>query len=283
MRWQNGLEVRDESLCESHRSAAGERARARASLECVQQYFILIMLYIERSQVQRECVHDRRKGLGRNANRWCSRRRVEYDGNQVSTSNSNLEDGKIHCVLTQETEQIREQLWEQSTSGPCPSISFGGALWITRRRSQLESEPCEAVRNNPSRQHVPTMWRTERDARQGKELPDAGGQSFDRCWCVEGEHAISRRVQSSDGRIRKRNGSRRFHSLKLLRAMMDVFDSISESCLDAKVREQRGGRAAEVSIEMSQGGDRTMGSDNARNITNSNSLFDAKVFSSKRW
>ena len=89
VRWQNGLEVRDESLCESHRSAAGERARARASLECVQQYFILIMLYIERSQVQGECVHDRRKGLGRNANRWCSRRTVEYDGNQVSTSNSN--------------------------------------------------------------------------------------------------------------------------------------------------------------------------------------------------
>ena len=54
MRWQNGLEVRDESLCESHRSAAGDRARARASLECVQQYFILIMFYIERSQVQAE-------------------------------------------------------------------------------------------------------------------------------------------------------------------------------------------------------------------------------------
>ena len=63
---------------------------------------------------------------------------------------------------------------------------------------------------------------------------------------------------------------------------MDVFDSIGETCLDPELREERGGQAAEVSIEIAQGGDRTMGSDNARNITNSNSL-DAKVFSSKRW
>ena len=94
---------------------------------------------------------------------------------------------------------------------------------------------------------------------------------------MEGEHAICRRVQSSDGRIRKRNGSRRVHSLKLFRLMMDEFDAISESCLDPKLRGQRGGQAAEISIEMSQGGDRTMGSDNARNVMNSNGLFDAKV------
>ena len=68
VRWQNGLEFRDEGSCESHRSA-GERARAGASLEWVQQHFILIMLYMERSQVQGECVHDRRKGDGKNANR----------------------------------------------------------------------------------------------------------------------------------------------------------------------------------------------------------------------
>ena len=74
-----------------------------------------------------------------------------------------------------------------------------------------------------------------------------------------------------------------FIPLKLLRAMMDVFDSISETCLDPELREERGSQAAEVSIEIAQGGDRTMGSDNARNITNSNSLFDAKVFSSERW
>ena len=59
--------------------------------------------------------------------------------------------------------------------------------------------------------------------------------------------------------------------------MMDVFDSISETYLDPELREERGGQAAEVSIEIAQRGDRTMGSDNARNITNSNGLIDAKV------
>ena len=41
---------------------------------------------------------------------------------------------------------------------------------------------------------MPTMSRTERDARHGKEFPAAGGQNFDRCGCVEGEHADSRHV-----------------------------------------------------------------------------------------
>ena len=59
---------------------------------------------------------------------------------------------------------------------------------------------------------------------------------------------------------------------------MDVFDSISETCLDPELREERGGQAAEVSIEIAQGGDRTMGSDNATIITNSNGLIDAKGF-----
>ena len=165
MRGQNKLEFRDEGLCESHRSAAGERARARASLECVQQYFILIMLYIERSQVQGECVHDRRKGLGRNANRWCSRRRVEYDGNQVRTSNSNP--GRWKDTLCTNAGDRADHLETMEKWTISIDLVCGGALWITRRRSQLESEPCEAVRNDPSRQHVPTMWRTKRcQARQ---------------------------------------------------------------------------------------------------------------------
>ena len=33
------------------------------------------------------------------------------------------------------------------------SISFGEVMWITRRQSQLESEPCEAGWSNPSRRH----------------------------------------------------------------------------------------------------------------------------------
>ena len=34
--------------------------------------------------------------------------------------------------------------------GPCQSNSFGEILWITRRQSQLESEPCEAGWSHPS-------------------------------------------------------------------------------------------------------------------------------------
>ena len=41
---------------------------------------------------------------------------------------------------------------------------------------------------------MPARSRTERDARQGKELPDVGGQTSDRCGCVEGEHADSSHV-----------------------------------------------------------------------------------------
>ena len=46
-------------------------------------------------------------------------------------------------------------------SRSCRSSSFGGALRITRRPSQLESEPCEAGRNNPSRRHASTRLKTE--------------------------------------------------------------------------------------------------------------------------
>ena len=101
MRWLNGLEFRDEDSCESHRSAAGERARAGASLEWVQQYFIVIMLYIERSQVQGECVHDRRKGLGRRIVGAVDAElnMMEIRSVQVTAIRG---DEKIHCVLTQE-------------------------------------------------------------------------------------------------------------------------------------------------------------------------------------
>ena len=40
-----------------------------------------------------------------------------------------------------------------STVRSCRSNSFGEVLWITRRQSQLESEPCEARWSNPSRRH----------------------------------------------------------------------------------------------------------------------------------
>ena len=40
-----------------------------------------------------------------------------------------------------------------STVRSCRSNSFGEVLWITRRQSQLDSEPCEAGWSNPSRRH----------------------------------------------------------------------------------------------------------------------------------
>ena len=52
--------------------------------------------------------------------------------------------------------QLREQLGKPRRDGPCRSNLFGGVLWITRRQSQLEYEPCEAVRRNPSGQHGST-------------------------------------------------------------------------------------------------------------------------------
>ena len=53
------------------------------------------------------------------------------------------------------------RLSKSRPSGSCRSSSFGGALRITRRQSQLESEPCEAGRNNPSRRHASTRLRME--------------------------------------------------------------------------------------------------------------------------
>ena len=77
----------------------------------------------------------------------------------------------------------REGLWRPS--GSCGSISYGGALWITRRPSQLESEPCEAGRNNPSRRRVFTRLKTDREkpgkakncaTLMGNLLTDVGAQ-----------------------------------------------------------------------------------------------------------
>ena len=39
---------------------------------------------------------------------------------------------------------------QRRTAGPCQSNSFGEILRITRRQSQLESEPCETGWSNPS-------------------------------------------------------------------------------------------------------------------------------------
>ena len=103
---------------------------------------------------------------------------------------------------------------------------FGGAPRITRRQSQLESQPCASVRNNPSRRHAFTRLRTEREAWEGEELSDVG-QNPDRCsfaedagrvqrWvCLVRERPDGKYVQSSDDGGDPDD-----------RVMMDVFDFI---------------------------------------------------------
>ena len=59
--------------------------------------------------------------------------------------------GSYALVLVKE--QLKEELGRPQGGGSCCSKLFGRVLWNTRRQSQLESEPCEAVRSNPSRQH----------------------------------------------------------------------------------------------------------------------------------
>ena len=72
----------------------------------------------------------------------------------VCESYQNGSDGNHASV--QMKRQLREQLGKNGRDGSLWSNLFGGVVWITRRQSQLESEPCEAVRSNPSRQHGST-------------------------------------------------------------------------------------------------------------------------------
>ena len=53
----------------------------------------------------------------------------------------------------------------------------GGALLITRRQSQLGSEPCEAGRNNPSKRRAFTRLKTEREKpAEAKNCPTLVGE-----------------------------------------------------------------------------------------------------------
>ena len=105
-----------------------------------------------------------------------------------------------------------------------------------RRQSQLESEPCEAGRSNPSRRQGATGSRTEREARQGNELLASSS------WCAEGagqtqrwvssvrEHAEGRYAQTSAGCIGgERHRSQCAHSYEF-----DVleFDEYTEELLE---------------------------------------------------
>ena len=146
-------------------------------------------------------------------------------------------------------------------------MMFGGVLWISRRQSQLESEPLEAVRSNPSRRHGSTRSRMEREARQ----------TSGRSWCAEGadqtqgsissllEKAGGRHAQSSDGGI---GGDGFVHSSKHFRVMLDVFDSTSGTRFERVETvagcAQRGCKATGVPIDIVREIAAKMGSDSAR-------------------
>ena len=84
---------------------------------------------------------------------------------------------------------------------------FGGVLWITRRQSQLESERCESVRCNPSRQHGSTG--------SGRAEIVKGADQTQGWVSSSGEHANRRDAQRSDSCIRgERCGSRCVHFQK---------------------------------------------------------------------
>ena len=48
-------------------------------------------------------------------------------------------------VFGSQRAHLKERLEPPDQDGPCPSSSFGGALWIARREFQLKSGPREAV------------------------------------------------------------------------------------------------------------------------------------------
>ena len=112
-------------------------------------------------------------------------------------------DPDVRCKgVAQMRGQLRDQLGKPRRDGPCRSSLFGGVLWITRQQAQLESEPCEAVRCTPSRQHGSTG--------SGRaEIVNGSDQT--QGWVASShEHVDGRDVQRSDSSIRgERCGSRR--------------------------------------------------------------------------
>ena len=75
--------------------------------------------------------------------------------NEVFTSSwiKKLEVLVGHAEISRATQMSRVEKLEAQHCRSCRSNSFGEVLWITRRQSQLESEPREAGWSNPSRRH----------------------------------------------------------------------------------------------------------------------------------
>ena len=76
--------------------------------------------------------------------------------NRVEKGTVTLDEEQGEVPTVREDRDKRERIRSsrapkpRSTEGPCQSNSFGEILWITRRQSQLESEPSETGWSNPS-------------------------------------------------------------------------------------------------------------------------------------
>ena len=72
------------------------------------------------------------------------KRKLEREDRNNSSGGEEMPDVNVEYVVMDEKPQ---------SDRSCRSNSFGKVLWITRRQSQLESEPCETERCSPSRRH----------------------------------------------------------------------------------------------------------------------------------
>ena len=106
---------------------------------------------------------------------------------------------------------------------------LAGVLWIARRQPQLESEPCEAVRSNPCRQHGSTRqsqrWTSSYDSAYVKDAQRSdtfiGADRFEsRCVGMTGMRIESMRWLNVDDDDAERSK----HRLKVCRRRINRWD-----------------------------------------------------------
>ena len=143
------------------------RHQSRSDLHTKQSNELREHLRYAFRQAQRgDCVQGGRRESDRFVTCEYGRCRVECGGDQVSTGDERRPqvisvnrlrtgiDGGYALVLVLVKVQLKKEIGRpQRDDVSCCSILFGRVLWITRRQSQLESDPCEALRSNPRRQH----------------------------------------------------------------------------------------------------------------------------------
>ena len=153
-------------------------------------------------QAQRgECVEGGRRESDRVIACGCSRCRVECDGDQVSTGDerrpqviyvirirTGIDGGQVLMLVLVKVQLKKEIGRPQRDDVSCCSNLFGRVLWNTRRQSQLESEPCEAVRSTRGGADPNQGWTySPCECADGKDA-----QKFD--GCVGGERCEPRFV-----------------------------------------------------------------------------------------